>query len=236
MLGQDFENVKIAQLSDCFFAWSSSTIQVLEFTQRFMWMAISKGILCRGGIAYGDIIETGNNHNYGRLILGDAVTKAVSFEGHAKGARILTHQDLPQAIFDENKPYSRKMLEFIQEFENPLDYQIYDEFKWYLWQNLNTISDSGPSENSIEDRIATTKARLKLDNHILYSPKFSWNAKNLQGIIHLKATSIFLSDDTLLNVHHKFSRRGFPQIKRTDVRLKRLNKYVDDDQDYYHEN
>ena len=50
-----------------------------------MWDCLQNGILCRGGIAYGDIIED-NNTNLGQMLLGNAVSKAVKLEqAGAKG-------------------------------------------------------------------------------------------------------------------------------------------------------
>ena len=51
-----------------------------------MWDCLQNGILCRGGIAYGDIIED-NNTNLGQMLLGNAVSKAVKLEqAGAKGS------------------------------------------------------------------------------------------------------------------------------------------------------
>lgn len=230
-LNQNFSDIKVAQLSDCFFAWSKKTDQVIKFTHAFMHRAIETGILCRGGMAYGQIIETNRNHSLGRLILGDAVTRAVGLEKLAKGARLLTEPDLVTALNHQNKKMARQMIDFFQPVENPLDFQVYDEFKWYLVDDLTKLPDYGPLLCTINQRLEFTQNRLKLDTLLIHSPRFAWNAGNAQGNVHLRATSNFLSESGLLNISHKFERRGFPESRSYD-RVDSITQFVNSDPGY----
>lgn len=230
-LSRQFKNLKVAQLSDCFFAWSKKTDEVVRFAHLFMYKAIECGLLCRGGMAYGLIIETQKNHSLGRLISGDAVTKAVSLEKLAKGARLLTEPELVMAFNKQNRKLSMQMSGFFEPFENPLDYLIYDEFRWYLSDELETLPDYGSQFCNPEQKLKLTKNRLGLDTLLIYSPKFSWNSKNEQGLIHLKATSNFLSLSGILDIKHDFDRRGFPESRSFD-KVKHINELVESDGGY----
>lgn len=220
--------ITIAQLSDCFFAWSRNTEHVIKFTHAFMQSSIKRGLLCRGGMAYGQIIETEQNHGLGRLILGDAVTKAVALEKYAKGARILTEEDFVTSIYAQNEEFDRKMLGMFEPFENPLDYNVYDEFKWYLVDDIDGICEYGVNSSTDEQKIHYTKKRLMLDTLLIHSPKFGWNERNEHGKIQLSATSKFISESGLLNCKHDFARRGFHQ-KRSFEQVSRINEFVNDD-------
>ncbi|WP_183580343.1 hypothetical protein HDF18_13125 [Mucilaginibacter sp. X5P1] len=204
-----FPKVKVAQLSDCFFAWSDKITDVVSFGHSYMHLAISCGLLSRGGMAQGEIIETNQNHSLGRLILGNAVTTAAGLEKLAKGARILIDRDLPLTLYKQNKAFSNRVSEMFKPFENLLDYQVYDEFKWYLTDKLEGLPDTGISHCTPEERLKFTKHRLKLDNKLLFSTFYSWNARNSPGMVQLKATSNFLSVSGLNGVKHDFDRRGF---------------------------
>ncbi|RYE24006.1 MAG: hypothetical protein EOP45_06270 [Sphingobacteriaceae bacterium] len=230
-LCRQFKDLKVAQLSDCFFAWSQHTDQVVRFTHLFMHKAIKRGLLCRGGMAYGQIIETERNHRLGRLILGDAVTKAVGLEKHAKGARLLTEPELITALYEQNSKLSMQMTGFFEMFENPLDYLGYDEFRWYLADDLKKLPDYGSQFCKPEEKFQYTKNRLGLDTLLIHSPKFSWNARNEQGLVHLKATSNFLSASGLLDIKHAFDRRGIPK-SRSFERIKNINELVNNDDGY----
>jgi hypothetical protein len=227
-LNHRFKDLTIAQLSDCFFAWSKKTDEVVCFTHLFMHEAIKGGLLCKGGLAYGQIIETEQNHELGRLIMGDAVTTAAGLERHAKGARILTEPNLVESLYDQNPKLSNQMNGFFEPFENPLDFTIYDEFKWYLTDDLQKLPDCGPTFCKPDEKLQFTKNRLMLDTLLIHSPKFSWNARNEQGQVHLKATSNFLSISGLLDIKHDFERRGFPERRGND-RVKTINDLVDKD-------
>ncbi|GAA4341162.1 hypothetical protein GCM10023149_53190 [Mucilaginibacter gynuensis] len=226
-----FPDVKIAQLSDCFFAWSPQIEYVVKFAHTYMIEAIKIGLLSRGGMAQGQIIETERNHSLGRLILGQAVTTAVALEKPCKGARILIDVDLSIKLYEENQAFHTTMYEMFQPFESPLDYQVYDEFQWYLTDRLDDLPDYGIRQCSPEDKLSFTKHRLKLVNHLIFDPKFGWNARTSQGKIHLQATANFLSRSGLNKVKHEFDRRGFSE-HRTPTMLSNAHKRIDQDLGY----
>lgn len=227
-LNADEGDITVSQLSDCFFAWSDNIAAVIKFAFRFMHLAIQGGILCRGGMAYGEIIETEKSHSMGRLILGNAVTKAVELEGLAKGARILITDDLPAKLYSQDETYANKVYQMFKPFTNPLDYVVYDEFKWYLIDDLDTINEYGLSSITNDEKIAATKQRLKLANKIQYSTLFNWNAKNKAGQIHLQATSNFFSENHLINVSHRFESKLISD-NRSEQTLENMNNVIEND-------
>lgn len=201
-----FVNVQIAQLSDCAFIWSENILDIVVFANNFMTQAIKSGLLCRGGLAYGEIIETKNNDNHrlGKFIVGDAVTNAVKLEGLAKGCRILINQELPAELFDQDAN-SHYMTQMFQPFTNPLDYSVYDEFKWYLLPNMEISRER--CGFSTDEKVCFTKERLKLAAELRFGEKFSWNATSKEGFVHVRASIDFLTkhDATFLKIWHDFA-------------------------------
>ncbi|WP_304343884.1 hypothetical protein [Chryseobacterium koreense] len=104
---EKFEDVTTSQLSDCAFVWSKNIKEVIISANNIMSECISNGVLCRGGLSYGEIIETSQNHKLGRFILGDAVTNAVKLEGIAKGCRIMIHQEFLFLVYVLSSPISK---------------------------------------------------------------------------------------------------------------------------------
>jgi len=227
----EFPTVKVAQLSDCFFAWSNKIKDVVSFCHRYMHLSIDSGLLSRGGMAQGEIIETEQNHSLGRLILGQAVTTAAGLEKLAKGTRILIDTDLPLSLYKENKAFSNRIYEMFQPFENPLDYQVYDEFKWYLVDKLTNLPAIGISSCSPDKRLGFVKHRLKLVNKLLFSPLFGWNARTIPGMVQLKATNNFLSVDGHNGVKHNLERRGFSGSRSAGLLIAADNR-IDNETDY----
>ncbi|MDD2384578.1 MAG: hypothetical protein PHN18_10350 [Sulfurospirillaceae bacterium] len=201
-----FVNVQIAQLSDCAFIWSEKILDIVVFANNFMTRAIKSGLLCRGGLAYGEIIETDNNDNHrlGKFIVGDAVTNAVKLEGLAKGCRILINQELPAELSNQcaNSHY---MTQMFQPFTNPLDYSVYDEFKWYLLPNME-ISKEIRSFSTLQ-KVHFTKERLKLVAELRFGEKFLWNVSSKEGFVQIRASIDFLSDydANFLEIWHDFN-------------------------------
>ena len=71
------EEVNVSQLSDCAFVWSKSPNLLLDAARSLMWKNLRSGVLCRAGMAYGQIIEPDKtNRSIGRFVCGDAVTRA----------------------------------------------------------------------------------------------------------------------------------------------------------------
>ena len=205
-LSKKYTNVKIAQLSDCAFVWSEDISDIVLFSNNCMTELVKNGLLCRAGLAYGEIIETSENenHNLGKFIVGEAVTKAVKLESLSKGVRILIDEDLPHALYEQNSAFSRQIMPLFQPFTNKIDYTTYDEFKWYLIPNLNISTDLLSLKDT--DKIFFTKERLKLASLLRFSSKFNWNVLTKQGFVHIKASIDFLSacDTEIFKIWHDF--------------------------------
>lgn len=206
-LSREYSNVKLAQLSDCAFIWSENITEVILFANNLMTQAIKKGLLCRAGLAYGEIIDTGENENHklGKFIVGSAVSRAVKLEGMSKGARVLIDEDFPSHFYEYDQNFSRTIKGMFASFKNNLDYTIYDEFKWYLIPNLtkNMINYSAISDL---EKVSFVQKRLELAAHVRFSPKYNWNVSSKQGIIQVKATIDLLTaqDFSIFNIWHNF--------------------------------
>lgn len=84
------KHIKIAQLSDCAYIWSENVLAALDAARAFMWESVNAGLLSRGGISYGEIVEPDKiNRAIGHFILGGAVTRAVGLEKREKDAEFL---------------------------------------------------------------------------------------------------------------------------------------------------
>ena len=121
-------SVTISQLSDCASIWSQNAAAVVVAAAALMQAAIKRGLLCRGGMAYGEIIVTNQNHSLGRLIVGEAVTEAVKLEGASKGARILVNDTFPHRLWEEAPEFAAQTQPLFAPLTNPLDFVTYDEF------------------------------------------------------------------------------------------------------------
>lgn len=192
------KSVKVAQLSDCAFIWSEDPKQVLNAAIRCMWNTVRNGILCRGGISYGNIIEPNLiNNRIGKFILGEAVTKAVDMERAGKGCRIFSDVELPTEMSGKIHP---KYDAFVG-LKNPTDCSIVDEFRWYTLRNKS-------KQSSIDARLSdreVAEGLMELASRLLYSPDFGWNASSRAGEIHL-ASSI---ETITSNLEHI---KGTPQL------------------------
>lgn len=229
-LKNNFPNVTVSQLSDCAFIWSKNITDIILFVSKFMKTAINNGILCRGGLTFGEIIETNQNHELGRFIVGKAVTDAAKLEGIAKGARVLINQELPLNLWEQDKDFAERTIPLFAPFTNPLDFTEYDEFKWYLCPDLSKEVNN-LSTISVVEKINLTKSRLKIANQVRCSPKFNWNSKSKEGIIQLKATINFISENYLLDILHNFEWKDLA-AKRGKETLLGVNKAIDSYTDY----
>lgn len=229
-LGMEKKSLKITQLSDCAFIWSDNIADVIIFCSKFMHQAVNTGILCRGGLAYGEIIETNQSHKLGRFILGDAVTQAAKLEQLSKGCRVLMNQEIPHELFHYNEDLSSKIMPLFQPFDNNIDYTTYDEFKWYMAPQLSYKNQVDLNTVSFQTRIEHTKNRLILANRLRCSTKFNWNAKSNEGRRQLIPSIRFLSENYLGGVLHNF---GWEDVidnrsKETELNIaKKINDYPD---------
>lgn len=204
-LEKRYPGVTIAQLSDCAFVWSKNIRDVIIVAHDIMWAALNAGILCRAGLSCGEIIETSEKNRLGRLIAGEAVSNAVKLEGIAKGARIMIDADVYHNLFEYDKAFCNKIYKLFQPVVNPLDFQDYDEFKWYYIPKLdvNTISLSEADETYV---LEATKSRLKLAAKLRVHPRFSWNSKGKEGRAQICPTVTFISanEHTIFKISHGF--------------------------------
>lgn len=175
-----YPNVRAAQLSDCAFIWSESVLDVINAARHLMWEAIRAGLLCRGGMAFGEIIEPNRvDHSLGEFILGRAATTAVAHERAGKGCRIFSDIDLPSEL-------SGKCSFAIEPFEglkNPLDGTVVDEFRWYLYKDKIEKHNYRKS-----DILKAAIGLMELTALLRHSPYFNWNASSPEGAIHLKTS------------------------------------------------
>jgi hypothetical protein len=229
-LNDNFQTVTVSQLSDCAFIWSKNITDVVLFACKFMTTAIKRGLLCRGGLTFGEIIETNQNHELGRFIVGKAVTDAAKLEGIAKGARVLIDQDFPRRLWENNKGFAERITPLFAPFTNRLDYTDYDEFKWYLCPDLSPDTDD-LTRLSDGEKIILTKSRLKIANQVRCSPKFNWNSKSKEGLVQLRATINFIAENYLLDISHNF---GWTDVvaKRGEEVVLSINQKIDSYNDY----
>lgn len=195
---------------------------VLLSCHTIMWNCLQNGILCRGGIAYGDIIED-NNNNLGQMLLGNAVSKAVKLEqAGAKGCRVLMDQEVPASLHDYDSSFCAEIYKLFQPFENPLDYKIYDEFKWYYSHSLKDL-------NTTKGIIQATVERLCLAAKLQYHPRFNWNVRSQEGNIHVKSSMRFTSanEQNVFNIEHTFDWKELPNSKlRTEINYNRIAEQI----------
>ena len=229
-VNQQFPNVTIAQLSDCAFVWSEDISDIVVASNNLMSECISNGILCRGGLSFGEIIETTQNYDLGRFIVGQAATNAVKLEGIAKGARILMDQGFPIEFWEQNKDLRSRMEPMFQPFINPLDFITYDEYKWYLVPFISDdIEDLSVADTNY--RLSLTKRRLKLASAVRHNEKYNWNSRSVQGLIQLKATINFMSEGGLLGIGHNFQWIDVTK-QRSNNTQSHVAELIDNDEDY----
>ena len=228
-LGEKYKNVRVAQLSDGAFAWSEDSDDVVFFAANFMAESVKNGLLCRGGLAYGDIVETNETHALGRLIVGKAVTDAVNLEKTAKGTRIFaTEWFCKYAQHASCIMFSEEKSPLFGWVTNPLDFNSYYEFKWYIKPDIDENSQALKTIYS-EENVKITRERLKLAWIIVCSPKFRWNCKSKEGKIQIDSSIKSIFEDGLLGVHHRscFSPPAFEPKERSNERLEYYIKSVD---------
>lgn len=95
-----YPSINITQLSDCAFLWCTDLKVLIDAASRLMLDLIKKGIFCRGGLGYGEILVPSDDKNeeLGRFVMGSAVTNAAIFEKLGKGCRIFTHPDFAREV------------------------------------------------------------------------------------------------------------------------------------------
>jgi hypothetical protein len=142
-----------------------------------MWDLIEVGIFCRGGIAYGNIVEPDRvNTRLGKFILGEAATKAVDLERSGKGCCIFSDVELPSEIS------GKKLFRYDPFIVNkkPNDCSITDELRWYLFPE-----GVGQHNFNKTDGKMSLLSLMRVVSMLRFSPMFRWNASNNAGEIHL---------------------------------------------------
>ncbi len=219
-------SIHIAHISDCAFIWCEDVAELLRGVHYFMWSAVrDKGILCRGGISYGEIFEVENNdYALGSIVLGDAVTRAVHLEGVLKGPRIAMDREFPHAVWNYAKIQALSP-DLFYAMTNEIDMAEADEYRWYLCDE-DFLANHGFSISRI-DRLEMTKARLSVFNTLKYHPRMGWNTKDVKALVQLKAGAMAISKDEIMHVHHLFESSIVLTDKRSMSKLTHANKRVD---------
>lgn len=202
--------VKVAQLSDCAFIWSDNADLVLEAAREIMWETASNGVLCRGGMSYGEIVEPKTvNVSLGKFICGKAVTQAVKLEGSGKGARVFIDDTVPSEVIRSIQP------EAFRQSINPKDYSYVDEFLWSLYPMNPDRLHMLNSTNS-KDRL---KKILPLVSLLRFSPKYRWNTLSREGKVQVASTIDSISSVTgLLQDHFDYHFGCNAMLSCLDVR------------------
>ncbi|WP_156432095.1 hypothetical protein [Burkholderia latens] len=180
---EKFPDVRVAQLSDCAFLWSANVGVVGDAGRHLMHEAALKGLLCRGGFSIGDIHEPEKvNRSLGAFIVGDAVTRAATYETAGKGMRIFTDQDAAHGLL------AIRPNEVFHQFINPLTGEIVDEWQWYApSQSMCAQQDKAGLRQKI-DRLVGCYATLR------YSPKLAWSATTPEGRRQIACSVVTLSE------------------------------------------
>lgn len=180
---KDFGTVRIAQLSDCAFLWSPDVGAVTDAGRYLMHEAALLGLLCRGGLATGDIHEPNKvNHSLGAFIVGDAVTQAVTYEAKGKGMRVFTDQETAGQVM------AVRPSQIFQPLVNPMSGDTVDEWLWY------------EPRQSLRDERNVTVLRKEVERlvgcHTMlrYSPKLAWSATTPEGRRQLACSIVAVSD------------------------------------------
>ncbi|WP_318442496.1 hypothetical protein [Photobacterium leiognathi] len=183
-------NVKVAQLSDCAFLWSEDVDAVVNVARDIMWKSLLGGLMCRGGLAYGQIVEPDKvNKQLGMFICGGAVTEAVNLERVSKGMRVAVSREVVAEF--KNIPQ-----DIVTHKTNAVDCSIFDELLWFLYPNeiTNTFGNSQKSDKKIALYIMKLLAILK------HSPKLEWNVSSDLGKAQVAATIDVISEQ-LINLY-----------------------------------
>lgn len=230
-----YPNINVGQLSDCAFIWSDDVLMVLQAMHFVMWAMIrDKGILCRGGVAYGEIVDVDNaNYNLGAFVVGDAVTRAVKNEGRLKGPRVAMDVTFPDVLWSEKSKsvfINHYSVDLFHPNESEIDLTVVDEYRWYLCEDSELLTVRNLSFN---DCVDLTKKRLQLSNVLRFHPRMGWNSRGAEGLLQLQAGMKSLTANRILNVLHNFEMSIVDEQGRKQKRMESMNVKIDNDK-YYH--
>lgn len=224
--------IQICQMSDCAFVWTEDVKEFIPAVHCIMWNMIqNKGILCRGGVSYGEIIEVDTIYKFGKTIVGDAATNAAKNESRLKGPRISMDANFPDAIWNA---FTDDL--FIQSTANDLFYAITsevdlseeNEYRWFLFDDDYFIKTLG-KPLSYSDCVELTKQRLKLADMIKFHPRMGWNTRSSDSMTHLRAGLFSLSKNEIQGVLHSMESSVIPNNGRTLTRYEKANDRIAND-------
>lgn len=178
-----FDGVRVAQLSDCAFLWSTDVGAIVDAGRYLMHEAALMGLLCRGGLAFGDVHEPDKvNHSLGAFIVGDAVTRAATYETVGKGMRVFTDPKTAERVM------AVRPTEKFQPLINPLTGDTFDEWRWYApSQSLRSERNMTRLRKELE-RLVSCYTMLR------YSPKLAWSATTPEGCRQIACSVVAVSD------------------------------------------
>lgn len=233
-LKKQYPKINVGQLSDCAFIWSEDILMLLQALHFVMWTMIrDKGILCRGGVAYGEIVDVENaDYNIGAFIVGDAVTRAVKNEGRLKGPRVTMDESFPDVLWSKNGQsvfINHYSADLYHPNESEIDLSVVDEYRWYLCDDTELLRVKNLTFN---DCVDLTKKRLQLSNVLRFHPRMGWNSRGAEGRLQLQAGMKSLTSNGLLNVLHNFEMSVVDEQGRKESRMISQNKRVEDDRYY----
>jgi len=178
-----FEGVRVAQLSDCAFLWSTDVGAIADAGRYLMYEAALRGLLCRGGLAFGDVHEPDKvNHSLGAFIVGDAVTRAATYESVGKGMRVFTDPETAHRVM------AVRPTESFQPLINPLTGDTFDEWRWYA------PSQSTRSERTVTSLRKELERIVGCHTMLRYSPKLSWSATTSEGCRQIACSVVAVSN------------------------------------------
>ena len=188
------EMVKVAQLSDCAFIWGASAMDVTNAARKCMWEMAGAGLLGRGGLAFGEIVEPDKvNKSLGQFVMGEAVTRAVDMERTGKGCRVFSDTEIA-AELPTNIVFGKDEWPFAP-IKNPLDCSSKDEFRWYLFPD-----EINQAKQRSRDSVNVATRLMGLVAHLRYDPRLGWNAATMEGAVHLAASIDTISASAKLYV------------------------------------
>ena len=231
LLKRHLPSLNIAQISDCAFIWCEDIGMLLRGVHYFMWAAVKeKGILCRGGLAYGEIVEIPNvNYELGAFIVGDAVTRAAKNEGRLKGPRITMDESFPSDVWHlmgDNTAITFLSGDLFHDILSLVDMSEVDEYRWYLFDEDFLVGNT-KLQLDFNGYVELTKQRLSIANALKYHPRMGWNARSKDGLNHLEAGELAISKSGLHNVLHLFETRMVLEDNRSLGNLKKADQRVD---------
>ena len=199
-------SINIAQLSDCAFLWCADLDVLTEASSKLMFGLTKKGILCRGGLGYGEILTPYNdgNESLGKFVMGSAVTNAATYEKLGKGCRIFTSPDF--ALEFGNLHSKSIFYPFLfHPHTIPTDYTYLDEYRWYLLPTLDILNGTVifPFEMAKEAMLQSADLVCTL----FHSPLMKWNVANEHGCRHI-AASIEAITSGMSHATNPHDRRG----------------------------